>query len=115
MANDTSSTHGMLAALAHGAGPALEMFAQMQLTTMEQSGLDAETYTLVRVAAMIAAGAAPAQYAANLAVAEELDVDAEKLKGTLLAIAPIVGSASVVSAASNLVRASELATDGEQI
>jgi hypothetical protein len=53
--------------------------------------------------------AAPASYLLNIGTATELGMPLETVQGTLVAIAPVVGSARIVSAASNLVRALGLA------
>jgi alkylhydroperoxidase/carboxymuconolactone decarboxylase family protein YurZ len=87
----------------------LETLAEMHLDTFERSGLDAKTYFLVRLAALVAMDAAPASYLLALATADQAGVGAEDVKGALAAIAPIVGSARVVSAASNTLRALGLA------
>ena len=44
----------------------------------------------------------------NLGVASELDIDAEQVRDVLAAVAPIVGTARVVSATSKIMRALEL-------
>jgi hypothetical protein len=98
-----------LEGLARGEAPVLETLAQMTLNTLERSGLDEETYTLVRFAALAATDAAPISYLLNIGEADAIDVPLERVQGTLVAIAPIIGSARVVSAASKIVRAIGLA------
>lgn len=93
-----------LGALAQGDAPVLETLTQMTVNTLERSGLDAETYMLVRIAALVAMDAAPVSYLLNLGAANELGVPMEKVQGTLVAVAPIVGSARVVSAAGQILR-----------
>ncbi len=90
-----------ISALAQGDAPVLETLAQMTLNTLERSGLDPETYALVRIAALVAMDAAPISYLVNVGTASEIGVPLEKVQGTLVAVAPVVGSARVVSAASN--------------
>ncbi len=41
----------------------------------------------------------------NLGVASELDIDAEKMRGVLAAVAPIVGTARVMSASGKILEA----------
>jgi alkylhydroperoxidase/carboxymuconolactone decarboxylase family protein YurZ len=77
----------------------------MNLNSLEDSGLDARTYFLVRVAALVAMDAAPVSYAMNLGLAADLGVTQEEVQGTLVAIAPVVGSARVASAAGKILRA----------
>jgi len=81
----------------------------MTVDTYKRSGLDEETYALVRLASLVAMDAAPISYLVNLGAADELGVPMEKIQGTLVAIAPVVGSARTVSAASKIARAFGLA------
>jgi 4-carboxymuconolactone decarboxylase len=94
-----------ITAMAHGDAPVLETLAQMTLNTLERSGLDPETYALVRIAALVAMDAAPVSYLLNIGVATDIGVPLERVQGTLVAIAPVVGSARIVSAASKMLRA----------
>jgi alkylhydroperoxidase/carboxymuconolactone decarboxylase family protein YurZ len=96
--------------VANGEPRVLETLAEMHLDTFERSGLDARTYFLVRLAALVAMEGAPASYLMALSTAEEAGVSVEEMKGTLAAVAPIVGSARVISAASSTLRALGIAT-----
>src|SRR5262249_31214881 len=89
--------------------PVLDLLASMTADSLEATTLDAETLMLVRLAALIAVDAPPASYLLNLGMASELGVDAEAAQGVLAAVAPIVGTARVVSAAGKMVRALGLA------
>ncbi|RFU19679.1 carboxymuconolactone decarboxylase family protein [Geodermatophilus marinus] len=93
-----------LGRIAEGDTPVLETLLQMNLDALERSGLDAETYLLVRLAALVAMDAAPASYLITLGMAEEGGLTAEKAQAVLVAIAPIVGSARVTAAAGAIVR-----------
>jgi 4-carboxymuconolactone decarboxylase len=64
---------------------------------------------LARLAALVALDAAPASYLMNLGAAQDLGVPLERIQGLLVAIAPVVGTARVVSAASKILRAVGLA------
>jgi 4-carboxymuconolactone decarboxylase len=57
------------------------------------------------VTALVAVDAPPVSYMLNLQMAGELEVDAAQIEGMLAAIAPIVGSARIASAAGKMVRA----------
>ena len=109
----TGTAEQNLGALAQGEAPVLETLAAMTLDTFERSGLDEQTYLLVRIAALVAMDAAPVSYLMNVGVADELGVPIEKVQGTIVAIAPVVGSARVVSAASKMLRALGLAEELE--
>jgi hypothetical protein len=112
MGTDASPTpEASLHALALGEAPVLERLAQMQVGTLEHSNLDEETYVLVRLAALVAVDAEPVSYRAHLGVAGTYRISMEATLGTLMAIAPLVGSARVLSAASKLVRAGLVGAD----
>jgi 4-carboxymuconolactone decarboxylase len=88
--------------------PILDVLKTMNLAGITASGLDAQSLMLVRLAALVAVDAPPVSYLLNLEMAGDVDVDSEQIEGMLAAIAPIVGSARVASAASKMVRALEL-------
>lgn len=90
--------------------PVLETLVKMNEGTPEASGLDPETYMLVRIAALASVGAPPASYLVNLGAASELGVTDEQVQGVLIAIAPVVGSARVASAGSAIAGAMGFAT-----
>jgi 4-carboxymuconolactone decarboxylase len=85
--------------------PILDLLTTMNLAGVDASSLDAQSMMLVRMAALVAMDAPPVSYMLNITVADEVDVDAEQIQGMLAAIAPIVGSARVASAASKMVQA----------
>jgi 4-carboxymuconolactone decarboxylase len=77
-----------LRALAGGQASALETLAQMQVGTLERSGLDQETFLLVRLAALVATDAAPVSYRAHLG---DAGLPTAEVLGAFVAIAPVVG------------------------
>jgi len=85
--------------------PILDLLTGMNLAGIEASSLDAQSLMLVRMAALVAVDAPPVSYMLNLQMAGDVNVDAEEIEGMLTAIAPIVGSARVASAAGKMVRA----------
>ncbi|MGY1643595.1 carboxymuconolactone decarboxylase family protein [Geodermatophilus sp. SYSU D00703] len=93
-----------LESIAQGDAPVLETLLAMNLDAAERSGLDAETYLLVRLAALVAMDAAPISYAITLGAAAEAGLTAEKAQAVLVAIAPVVGSARVTAAAGAILR-----------
>jgi 4-carboxymuconolactone decarboxylase len=94
-----------LRALADGQAGVLEALARMQVGSLERSKLDEETYLLVRLAALVATDAAEVSYRAHLGGGGQLAVPAAKVLATLIAVAPVIGSARVLSGASKLVAA----------
>src|SRR5215212_11459419 len=100
-----SPSASALTSVAAGDAPVLERLIAMNLDSMEHSGLDAQTYVLVRVAALVAMDAAPVSYVMNLGMAADVGVTLEDVQGALIAIAPVVGTARVASAAGKVLRA----------
>jgi 4-carboxymuconolactone decarboxylase len=88
--------------------PVLDLLASMTADSIEASSLDVETLMLVRLAALVAVDAPPVSYAFNLEAAGDLEIDPEKVRGVLAAVAPIVGTARIASATGKIVRALEL-------
>jgi hypothetical protein len=100
-----------LRALAAGQARVLERLARMQVGNRERSRLDEETWLLVRLAALVATDATPAAYRAHLDAADGAGLATGDVLGALVAIAPVVGSARVLSAAAKLAKAGLLPSD----
>lgn len=77
----------------------LNVLLRMTEGSLEESGLDPETFMLVRIAALATLDAAPASWLLNLELSGEAGIAPERIVGTLVAIAPAIGTARVVSAA----------------
>jgi alkylhydroperoxidase/carboxymuconolactone decarboxylase family protein YurZ len=95
--------------------PVLDLLASMTASSMEASGLDPATLMLTRIAALVAVDAPPASYLLNLGAAADTGLDLDQVRGVLAAVAPIVGSARVVSATGNIVRALGLALESAEL
>jgi 4-carboxymuconolactone decarboxylase len=91
--------------IAQGDAPVLETVLAMHLDALERSELDAETYVLVRLAALVAMDAPPVSYALTLGAAADAGVSAKTAQSVLVALAPLVGSARITAAAGNILRA----------
>jgi alkylhydroperoxidase/carboxymuconolactone decarboxylase family protein YurZ len=91
--------------------PVLDLLATMTAESIEASSLDPQALMLVRIAALVAVDAPPASYLMNLGAAGEVGLEAEKVRGVLAAVAPIVGTARVMSATGKIVRALGLAIE----
>jgi hypothetical protein len=89
--------------------PVLSELLSMTLESAERSGLDAATFTRVRIAALAAMGASPGSWMLNLAAAAEAGLGIEDVQAVLIGIAPVIGSARTVAAAGNALRALGLA------
>jgi hypothetical protein len=85
--------------------PLLDLLGRMTVDSMETSTLDEQTMMLVRVAALVAVDAPPASYLLNLGAAGEVGVGSDQVVGVLAAVAPIVGTPRVASAAGKMVKA----------
>jgi hypothetical protein len=85
--------------------PVLDLLAKMTEDSAQFCELDPRSFMMARIAALIAADAPPISYLANLGVAADFDITLEDLQGLLAAVAPIVGTARVASAAGNIAQA----------
>ena len=82
--------------------PLLDLLKDMTASSLDASNLDEQTLMLVRLAALVAVDAPPASYAMNLEAAAEVGLDAERVRDVLAAVAPLVGTARVVSATTSI-------------
>ncbi|HEY8280881.1 MAG TPA: carboxymuconolactone decarboxylase [Leifsonia sp.] len=101
----TVSPQESLSSIAQGDAPVLERLVSMNLDSLENSGLDPQSYFVARLAALVAMDAAPVSYLINLGLAADAGMTLEQAQGVLIAIAPAVGSARVASAAGKILRA----------
>jgi 4-carboxymuconolactone decarboxylase len=105
MANTDMLPEQVLSAVAHEDLPVLDTVFHMHLASMESCDLDARTFHLVRLAALVAADAPPASYLVHLPMAADAGVSLEDAQGVFVAIAPLVGTPKVTAAAGNVLRA----------
>ncbi|WP_327314864.1 carboxymuconolactone decarboxylase [Streptomyces sp. NBC_01235] len=85
--------------------PVLDTLAAMTVDSIERCGLAPDMFMLTRIAALAASDAPPISYAANIGPAGQAGLSAEQLQDVLVAIAPIVGTARVMTAAGNIAEA----------
>ena len=78
---------------------ALASLLGARLDPDERSGLDAKTLALVRLGAVVVAGASPVTYQWATGVALAAGATDDEIVGTLMAVAPVAGLTRVVSAA----------------
>jgi 4-carboxymuconolactone decarboxylase len=95
----------VLQSIVPGESPVVESVARMHAGTQEQSGLDDRTYVLVRIAALVAIDASAASYLVNLTIADDVGITADDVRGVLIALGPVVGSARVLSGAEKALKA----------
>ena len=89
--------------------PVLDTLAAMTAASLERCDLPADTLLLVRLAALVAVDARPMSYLAHIGAAAETGVTLEDAQNVLVAVAPIVGTARVMSAAIHITEALGLA------
>jgi 4-carboxymuconolactone decarboxylase len=99
MAAVAPETHEALSGLSSGDMTMLEEAMGLREAELEGSRLDARTFALVKIAALIALDAPPASYAWQVANALNDGASAEDILGVLRAVAPQVGGPRVVAAA----------------
>jgi alkylhydroperoxidase/carboxymuconolactone decarboxylase family protein YurZ len=75
------------------------------LESYEESGLDAQTYLKVRIAALAALGANPASWLLNLKAAADSGLTPDDVQAVLIGIAPVIGTARTVAATGNALKA----------
>ncbi len=89
--------------------PVLDTLADLAATSVVHNSLPPRELMLARMAALIAVDAPPASYLANAGAAADSGVTAEDIQGVMIAVAPVVGTARVVSAGGQIFRALGLA------
>ncbi len=85
--------------------PVLDTLADINATSIEHSQLMPRELMLARIAALVAVDAPPASYLANAGAATESGVTEQDVQEVMIAVAPVVGTAKVVSAGGNMMRA----------
>jgi 4-carboxymuconolactone decarboxylase len=95
--------------------PVLDLLGQMTADSMDASTLDPQTLMLVRIAALAAVDAPAFSYVANLGAVADAGIDTDQVRGVLTAIAPIVGTARVVSATATMLDALDVAIESIEL
>jgi 4-carboxymuconolactone decarboxylase len=101
-ADVSANTREVLAALSLGDPDLLAAGLDIRAEWKARSGLDARSYALVKLAALIALDAPPASYLWQVSNALDAGATPEDLIGVLIAIAPQVGGPKLVAAAPEL-------------
>ncbi len=98
-------TKNVLGALAQGDPDLLGAGLELEAECRARSGLDARSYALVKVAALIALDAPPASYVWQIGNALAEGAAPEDIVGVLIAVAPQVGGPRLVAAAPEIMLA----------
>ena len=85
--------------------PVLDTIAAMTIDSIERCHMDDSTLILTRIAALAAMDAPAISYLAHLDPAIKASLTIEQLQDVLVAIAPVVGTARVMSAAGHIAEA----------
>ena len=105
MAAVATQTHDTLSGISAGDTGMLEAAVGLRESALEGSGLDARTFALCKIAALIAVDAPPASYAWQVANALDDGATPEDILGVLRAVAAQVGGPRVVAAAPEIMLA----------
>ena len=82
--------------------PVSDTLLAMTVASLENSDLSPRELMIARIAALVAVDAPAASYALNALPAAESDIDLDDVEDILIAVAPIVGTTRVVSAAAHI-------------
>ena len=93
--------------------PLLDTVLEMTADSVKRADLDDRDLMMVRLTALAAVNAPPGSYLLNLAAAANTGLTAEDVRGALIAVAPIIGTPKVVSAASAIATALGMAIELE--
>ena len=85
--------------------PLVDALAEITAVAINRSSLGARDHMLARLAALIAADAPAVSYLINAGTARDVGITLEDVRGLLIAVAPIAGTARVVTASANIVKA----------
>src|SRR3954451_15438862 len=113
MAVVDAGTDEQLRGISGGELEFLETAVGLREAQLERTGLDARTFAIAKIAALIALDAPPASYAWQVTDALADGVTPEDLLGVLRAVAPQVGGPRVVAAAPEIMLAMGLALPEE--
>jgi len=89
--------------------PVLDTLADITAASVEHNSLPPRELMLVRLAVLIAVDAPPASYLANAEAAADSGLTADDIQAVMIGVAPVVGTARVVSAGGKILRALGLA------
>ena len=102
------ATTSTLTAFTLGQTDMLEQAAELREQLRQHSGLDPRTFSLVKIAALVAMDAPPASFLMQVGAALDAGVSPRDILGVLTAIAPQVGIPRVVAAAPEIMIALDL-------
>ena len=93
------ATRDALVGMSKGDQRVLDEMVELRAAEQESTGLDARTFSLVKIAALIAVDAPPVSYLWQVANALDAGATPQDLVGVLRAVAPQVGGPRAMAAA----------------
>ena len=85
--------------------PVLDTLAEITAVSIDNCNLGAREMMVARIAALVAVDAPATSYLLNAGTASDVGITLEDVQDILIAVAPIVGTARVMSAAGNITSA----------
>ncbi len=85
--------------------PVLDTLTDINAISVEHSHLMARELMLARIAALVAVDAPAPSYLANAGAAADSGITEQDVQEVMIAVAPVVGTAKVVSAGGKIMRA----------
>jgi Carboxymuconolactone decarboxylase family len=85
--------------------PVLDTIMDITTASIEHNSISPRDFMLARLAALIAVDAPPASYLANAPAITRAGLTAQDVEGIMIAVAPVVGTPRVTSAAGQILRA----------
>ena len=85
--------------------PVLDTIVDITTASIEHNSVSPRDFMLARLAALIAVDAPPASYVANAPAVQQAGLTSDDIEGVMIAVAPVVGTPRVVSAAGQILRA----------
>jgi hypothetical protein len=85
--------------------PVIDTLAEMTAVSIQNTSLESRELMLARIGALAAVDAPAVSYLMNVGAAADSGVTVEDVQGVLIAIAPIIGTARVLSAATKITEA----------
>lgn len=85
--------------------PVLDTIMDITTASIDHNSIPPRDFMLARLAALIAVDAPPASYLANAPAFTQAGLTAHDIEGIMIAVAPVVGTPRVTSAAGQILRA----------
>ena len=85
--------------------PVMTALAEMTAVSLLHSNLPAREHMIARLAALVAVDAPTASYVMNASTAADTGITVEDVQSLLVAVAPLVGTSRIVTAAERITEA----------